>query len=425
MIRNMLQVFKYLPFCLAVFIGLHSCQGPEKKTVETKKEPTNNLRFQIKGNNQLDVTLSLTLPKKKVKDFKFQVQVNQLGDKKDWKDTTWKDQNVDKGLTPFLRYVHDLPFDGSQNATYVYKNDGFTLEKEIQGNEIDTALLRIRLMKLIEQKDGSVDLAKEALYVKPKYTTTSQELIAAKKSLDRCLNTTFHYSHGGKTFHLNRQKIGPWLGLDDKLKVQVDFFGAQAYMQNIASQIEKPLSEILDELALLDPADSTAQTVFPRMNIAQEIDEMIKLIPTGRSVSKEIVFVNRSLPKGIKQGLKDFVEVSIMEQKLWLFKGGSLILETDVVTGNEKLERNTPIGDFKVLFKTRDKVLKGPGYASFVSYWMPFHQGYGLHDASWRRRFGSGIYQNGGSHGCVNIPPSKAPIVYQNVEVGTPVIIRN
>jgi hypothetical protein len=423
-IKDMLQLFKYLTFTLVIVFAMYSCQEAPKAK-EVKKLPSNNLQFQISGSNKLDVTFSVVLPEKKVKEYSFNVEINQLGDKKDWKDTTWKHASLDTGLTSFLTYIHDLPFEGSRNATYVYKNNGFNLEEAFQGDEIDTALLRVRMLSLIEKKEGSVNLAKEAMYVKPKYTKDSKELVAAKQALERCLNSSFSFSHNGRSFYLNRTKIGPWLGLDENLKVKVDFFGAQAYMQNIASQIEKPLSEILADLEKLDPADSTAQTVFPRMNIAQEIDEMIKQILKGSSVSKEIVFVNRSLPKGIKQGLKDFVEVSIMEQKLWVFRGGSLILETDVVTGNEKLERNTPVGDFKILFKTRDKVLKGPGYASFVSYWMPFYQGYGLHDATWRRRFGASIYQDGGSHGCVNIPPKMAPVVYQNVEVGMPVIIRN
>jgi hypothetical protein len=347
-----------------------------------------------------------------------------VGDKKNWKDSTWKSAVLDSGLTNFLGVIHDLPFEASRNATFVYKDNGFSLEEEFQGTEVDTARLRVRMKKLIQQKGNSIDLTKADLYLKPKFTKDSEELKTAKKELEECLKSTIKINFESKSFTLDNRTFGPWLSLDAALKVKVDYISTQTYLQKLAKEIEKPLGQVLEELAKLDPMDTTNQEQFYRMNIPSEIDELIKLIPAGKPAKREIVLVKRGLPKGIKEGLTDFVEVSISQQKLWLFKGGSLLLETDVVTGNEKLDRNTPIGDYKILVKVRNKTLKGPGYASFVSYWMPFYKGYGLHDATWRRRFGASIYQNGGSHGCVNIPPKMAPIVYDNVVVGMPVLVR-
>ena len=49
--------------------------------------------------------------------------------------------------------------------------------------------------------------------------------------------------------------------------------------------------------------------------------------------------------------------------------------------------------------------------------------GEGFHDADWRYSFGGDIYQYDGSHGCLNLPPSVAEIVFNNVEVHTPVVV--
>ncbi len=49
---------------------------------------------------------------------------------------------------------------------------------------------------------------------------------------------------------------------------------------------------------------------------------------------------------------------------------------------------------------------------------------YGIHDASWRKKFGGKIYQTNGSHGCVNVPTSSAEKLFSMVEVGTPVYIK-
>lgn len=66
---------------------------------------------------------------------------------------------------------------------------------------------------------------------------------------------------------------------------------------------------------------------------------------------------------------------------------------------------------------------EGNSYQSFVNFWMPFNEGVGLHDASWRGSFGGDIYLYSGSHGCVNLPYSSAASLYEMVEIGTPVLV--
>ena len=83
----------------------------------------------------------------------------------------------------------------------------------------------------------------------------------------------------------------------------------------------------------------------------------------------------------------------------------------------------TPVGIYGITYKERDATLRGEGYASPVSYWIPFNGNVGMHDASWRGSFGGEIYLRGGSHGCVNLPVKKAEKIYEYVEKGEPVIV--
>jgi len=53
---------------------------------------------------------------------------------------------------------------------------------------------------------------------------------------------------------------------------------------------------------------------------------------------------------------------------------------------------------------------------------MPFNGDIGLHDATWRSRFGASIYKRDGSHGCVNLPLSAAKTIFEHVEAGFPVL---
>lgn len=121
----------------------------------------------------------------------------------------------------------------------------------------------------------------------------------------------------------------------------------------------------------------------------------------------------------------DYVLIDISDQNLRYYKGSKLILKTAVVTG--KNGSRTPTGKFKVVSKTINTKLVGPGYVSYVKYWMAFvGSQVGMHDASWRSTFGGSIYVKNGSHGCVNMPTAAAKSLYSRVTAGrTIVIVRN
>ena len=123
---------------------------------------------------------------------------------------------------------------------------------------------------------------------------------------------------------------------------------------------------------------------------------------------------------------KDYIEVDISDQTLRLYKDGEEVLYSDVVTG--KNSTPTDLGCYEIDYKTRAVTLKGSNgdgtnYASYVDFWMPFNGGEGFHDATWRSEFGGDIYENSGSHGCVNMPPSEAEELYNNIDSGTKVLI--
>ena len=63
-------------------------------------------------------------------------------------------------------------------------------------------------------------------------------------------------------------------------------------------------------------------------------------------------------------------------------------------------------------------------YETEVQYWMPFVGNYiGFHDADWQAAFGGTLYADGaGSHGCVNLPPSKAAELYGLLSSGDTVV---
>lgn len=120
-----------------------------------------------------------------------------------------------------------------------------------------------------------------------------------------------------------------------------------------------------------------------------------------------------------------YIEVSIAQQKIWYYRDGKKKFESSVVTGLDgDSNRRTLRGVHFVMYKLKDTYLKGATWNTHVNYFIPFnYSGQGFHDASWRSVFGGNIYLSNGSHGCVNMPPSKAGELYQLVEQGTPVVV--
>ena len=122
---------------------------------------------------------------------------------------------------------------------------------------------------------------------------------------------------------------------------------------------------------------------------------------------------------------KTYIEIDMTAQKMFYFAEGEKRMETDVVTGWTKRGMGTPEMVCFVQKKTKNAILKGPGYRSFVNYWMPVYGGIGIHDASWRDEFGGQIYMKSGSHGCINTPLERMADLFEMVEKGTPVVIYN
>ncbi len=122
---------------------------------------------------------------------------------------------------------------------------------------------------------------------------------------------------------------------------------------------------------------------------------------------------------------KTYVEVDISGQHVYYYKNGELTLDSDCVTGDAKRKRDTDPGAWAIFYMQRNRTLIGPGYASFVYYWMNFNHGEGLHDATWRKasEFGGETYKGNGSHGCVNLPKEWAAQMYEEAYIGMPVMV--
>jgi lipoprotein-anchoring transpeptidase ErfK/SrfK len=128
---------------------------------------------------------------------------------------------------------------------------------------------------------------------------------------------------------------------------------------------------------------------------------------------------------------KMYVDINITTQTLSLYVNNVATVITPIVTGNVKKGHDTPVGNYTIVGKQKNRTLigKNNSYRSWVSRWIPIakvgckHNGIRIHDANWRSNFDGTIYKTNGSHGCINVPPAIINSIYDVVSAGTPVYI--
>lgn len=161
-------------------------------------------------------------------------------------------------------------------------------------------------------------------------------------------------------------------------------------------------------------------------NLIDREAEKEYLLTAFLSHKKEVhvpVYTQMALQQG-KDDIGDtYIEVDMTGQMLYYYQNGELKIETPVVTGNTSLRRGTPSGTNFVYNKERNRILRGADYASPVKYWIPVKGAIGIHDASWRSKYGGEIYKTNGSHGCINTPFNEVSKLYDMVEIGTPCVM--
>ncbi len=119
----------------------------------------------------------------------------------------------------------------------------------------------------------------------------------------------------------------------------------------------------------------------------------------------------------------NYVEIDLTNQMVYVYNNHELKVSSPCVTGCVKNGTITPTGVYDIWLIQRDRYLTGPGYKSWVNYFIAFNGGIGFHDASWRSEFGGTKYLYNGSHGCVNMPLEAVTVLYQNIKMGTKVIV--
>lgn len=319
---------------------------------------------------------------------------------------------------------------------YDAENKNYYIEPEINGTEFADsdlqALVKEQVDVLVAAQDPQPDLTidiPDSIYVKPEITHEDIELNNLCNLYNHYVKAEITYLFGEEKVVVDWDTIQDWLILEEG-DARLDEEAIYNYVIDLAQKYNSAFYDRTFETSV-----GTTVTIPANLNeygyLVDEDGEFSQLladIQANTAVEREPVYSHTGYKRnGVDDLAGTYVEVNLSAQHVWFYVDGSLVVESDLVSGSVAKGTETQTGAFPLAYKESPSVLTGGnaenGWETPVTYWMPFFDGQGLHDATWRSSFGGSIYQTNGSHGCVNLPLDAAQRIYDNIDTGVAIIL--
>lgn len=337
---------------------------------------------------------------------------------------TYDASSLDKQLES-LDCMDESKMIQSSNATLSDYNEdtGYELVDAVYGTTINEDNFTAKLDDAITNLTEELDLSESGCYDDPQYTEDSDEAKAMVETANQYVGTTINYEFGSSTKTIDGTTISGWITVGDDMSVTLDDTKVSDYVSGLASTYNTAGKS--KSLATTYGATVTVSGGNYGWKIDQDAtkEALVASIESGEDYTGDVEYSQTANSHDGNDYGNTYVEINLTAQHLYFYKNGSLVVESDFVSGNVAKGYNTPTGAYRVTYTEKDATLNGENYSTPVSYWMPFAGNVGMHDATWRSSFGGATYLYSGSHGCVNLPYSAAQAIFNNIKTGDPVLV--
>lgn len=337
---------------------------------------------------------------------------------------TFDEDKLDSALDGFSFMDKSKQIDPVDATVSDYdKNDGYTLVESVPGTAIDKPVLKENIEKALYGLADTYQITEGNGYLAPKIANDDEKLLAAIDTMNKYAGSEIDYEIGSEKETLDINTFADWLSINDNEKVEIDEEKVADYVAELGTKYNTYGKS--KQLATSYGTTITMSNCHYGWKIDAETEAaaIVDDIKGGEKVTRDLNYQYTAASHTGNDYGNSYVEINLTAQHLYLYKNGSLVIDSDFVSGNPSKGNATHTGVFGVTYTERNATLKGQNYATPVSFWMPFNGNEGMHDATWRSSFGGSIYKRNGSHGCVNLPYSVAQTIFENVSAGFPVFV--
>lgn len=317
----------------------------------------------------------------------------------------------------------EVTIEKTENGYELLNYDKYLLDKEMAFATIEEAL---------SKGETQIDLEEMQCYTKRKETKETKEIYDLWTKIEEALDIDIIYDMGDERYELiNHKVLSDWLLVDENGEFVYDEEGKFQFSEEAVEKFVKNLAEKYDTLGGTrqfestrgDVVEVTGGTYGNRIDQKAEIAFINDCLLNHKNGTRVPEYKVKAKYQGINDIGDTYIEIDMTEQMMYYYVDGEIFVETPVVTGNARRKWDTPSGTNFVYGKQKSRILRGETYASFVNFWMPVNGNIGIHDAPWRKEYGGEIYKTDGSHGCINTPYDEMSVIYENAEIGTPVVM--
>lgn len=298
---------------------------------------------------------------------------------------------------------------------------GYEVVPEVLGNQMILEAVTEKVNAAVTEGEGQLTLTDED-YVAPGVTAESPILLEALDKVKAYIGAVIQYKISDYDEKLQGEDIFEMIEVNEDFSVTFNEKKVADYAQYLASKYNTYGDVREFQTTQGDTVQIGGGDYGWVINKEKEAAQIKEDIMSGQVVAREPIYSQRARVEGFEDIGDTYLEIDYTNQHMWYYEEGRLVLDSDVVTGNVAKGNGSPDGLFKVVYKQSPAVLKGEDYESDVEYFIVFAYNVGVHDASWRTRFGEEYYKTDGSHGCVNAPGDVAAELYGEIAVDTPVI---
>lgn len=331
-----------------------------------------------------------------------------------------------KALTAFkdLECMNPIYTKAPTDAYVQVTDSGFEVVKETEGNTLNPETTAKALYAALDGGKSVLDLEEEDCYLKPDLCSDDEALVAEAEAKDALVQADITYEFGSRQERANAPVIAQWITQAADGSYVIDDVKVTDYVEALAAKYDTFGLPRQFYTSLGTTVTLTDGDYGWCMDQDATVVDLLNALESGYRGTMEPQYTYTAMSREENDIGDTYVEICISQQVMWCYKDGVCIVYTPVVTGNPNKGNATPSnGVWSIDAKMQNYTLVGEGYRSPVDFWMPFNGNVGIHDMQTRAYFGGTIYLTNGSHGCINTPYENAKTIYENVSIGTPVIV--
>ncbi len=235
-----------------------------------------------------------------------------------------------------------------QNATLKDENNVFSIQDEVEGNEVNLEKFTAAVKEALDKGGTSIDIVKNDCYNHPTIYRDNETLKARMDKWNEYMRVNVTYAFGDNIEVVNADTVKPNV-VDDGSTVDLptDWIRTLVYgwgQKYDTFGLAREFTTHSGETIMVEEGGDYGWCIDKDVTIADVTDAVL----TGAQGERPVTFLYSAMGWDNGDLTGTYVEVSIAEQHLWCYKDYELVMDTDVVTGLPTTERETTPGTFAV-----------------------------------------------------------------------------